>query len=46
MILYKPVKVTINVPELAEVIIDVVVQHHGLLDSIISDRGAIFLSKF
>ena len=43
---YKPVKVTIDAPGLAEVIIDVVVRHHGLLDSIISDRGAIFTSKF
>ena len=43
---YKPVKVTIDAPGLAEVIIDVVVRHHGLPDSIISDRGAIFTSKF
>ena len=46
MVYYEPVKVTINAPGLAEVIIDVVVQHHGLPDSIISDRGAIFTSKF
>ena len=46
MVDYKQVKVTIDVPGLAEVIIDMVVQHHGLLDSIISDRGAIFTSKF
>ena len=46
MVHYKPVKVTINAPGLVEVIIDVVVQHHGLPDSIISDRGAIFTSKF
>ena len=37
MMHYKPVKVTINAPGLVEVIIDVVVQYHGLLDSIISD---------
>ena len=43
---YKLVKVTINAPGLAEVIIDVVVRHHGLLDSIISDWRAIFTSKF
>ena len=43
---YKLVKVTINTSGLAEVIIDVVVWHHGLPDSIISDRGAIFTSKF
>ena len=43
---YEQVKVTINTPGLAEVIIDVVVQHRGLLDSIISDCEANFMSKF
>ena len=37
MMHYKLVKVTINAPKLAEVIIDVLVQHHGLSDPIISD---------
>ena len=46
MVHYEPIKVTIDTPGLAEVIIDVVVRHHGLPDSIISDRGAIFTSKF
>ena len=46
MVHYEPVKVIINIPGLAEVIIDVVVRHHGLPDSIISDREAIFTSKF
>ena len=46
MVYYELVKVTIDAPGLAEVIIDVVVRHHGLPDSIISDRGAIFTSKF
>ena len=46
MVYYKLVKVTINAPGLAEVIINVVVQHYRLLDSIISDRKAIFKSKF
>ena len=46
MVYYELVKVTIDAPGLAEVIIDVVVQHYGLPDSIISDRGAIFTSKF
>ena len=46
MVHYKPVTVIIDAPGLAKVIIDVVVQHHGLPDSIISDRGAIFTSKF
>ena len=43
---YKSVKVTIDAPGLAKVIIDIVVQHHGLLEFIISIRRAIFTSKF
>ena len=46
MVHYEPVKLTIDAPGLAEVIIDVVVRHHGLPDSIISDRGSVFTSKF
>ena len=46
MVYYEPVKVIIDASRLADVIIDVVVRHHGLLSSIISDRGAIFSSKF
>ena len=46
MVYYEPIKVIINAPGLAEVIIDVVVQHHGLPDSIITDRGSLFTSKF
>ena len=46
MVHYEPVKVTINAPGLAEVILDVVVRHHGLLDSIVIDRGSLFTSKF
>ena len=46
MVHYEPVKITIDAPGLAEVIIDVVVRHHGLPDSIITDRGSLFTSKF
>ena len=46
MVHYEPVKVTINALGLAEVIIDMVVRHHSLPNSIISDRGANFTSKF
>ena len=46
MVHYKPVKITINTPSLAEVIIDVVVRHHGLLGSIVTNRGLLFTSKF
>ena len=46
MVHYQPVQVTIDAPGLAEVILDVVVWHHGLPDSIVSDRGSVFTSKF
>ena len=46
MVHYEPVLTTITTPWLAEVIIDVVVRHHGLPDSIVSDRGSDFTSKF
>ena len=46
MLHYEPVKVTIDITGLAEVIIDVVVRYHGLPDSITSNRGAIFTFKF
>ena len=45
MVHYEPVKVTINTPGLAEVIFDVVVWYHGLPDSIVTDRGLLFISK-
>ena len=37
MVHYKPIKITIDAPGLAEVIIDVVVRHHGLPDSIVTN---------
>ena len=37
MVHYEPVKITIDAPDLAEVIIDVVVRYHWLPDSIITD---------
>ena len=43
---YKPVKVTIDALGLAEVILDVVIRHHGLPDSIVNNRGSLFISKF
>ena len=46
MVHYEPVKVIIDAPGLAEVIINVVVCHHGLPDSIVSDRKSVFTSKF
>lgn len=44
--LYKPGKVTIDAAGLAKIIIDVVVCHHGLLDSIVTHKGSFFTSKF
>ena len=46
MVYYELVKVTINAPGLVEVILDMVVRHHSLPDSIVSDRGSLFTSKF
>ena len=46
MVYYEPVKITINAPGLAEVIIDIVVHHHGLPNLIVTDKGSLFTSKF
>ena len=46
MVHYKPVKITFDALGLAKVIIDVVVRHHGLPDSIVTDQGSLFTSKF
>ena len=46
MVHYEPVKIIINALRLVEVIINVVVQCHGLLDFIINDHRTIFTSKF
>ena len=46
MVYYKLVKVTIDAPRLAEVILDVVVRHYSLPNSIVTDRDLLFTSKF
>ena len=46
LIHYKPVKVTIDVPGLAKVILDVVVWHYGLSNLIVTNRGFFFTAKF
>ena len=46
IVYYEPVKVTINALRLGEIIINVVVRHYTLLDSILTDRGLLFISKF
>ena len=45
MIYYKPVKVTINAPKLAKVILNMIIQHHSLLNSIVSNKSLLFTSK-
>ncbi len=42
---YKPVKITIDALSLSGVIIDVVVRHQGLPDTIVSDYGSVLTSK-
>ena len=46
MVYYKPVKVTIDTLDLAKVIIDVVIRYHRVPESIITDQGLLFTSKF
>ena len=46
MVHYKTIKVTINVLGLAKTIIDVVVYHHGISESIVIDGSLLFTSKF
>ena len=43
---YEPVKVTIDAPDLAEVIIDMVIWPQGLPHLIISDQRPVFNLKF
>ena len=46
MVYYKPIKITLNVSRLTKVIIHVVICHHRLSDSIITNRSSFFTSKF
>ena len=46
MVYYELVKIIINAPGLVKVILDVVVRHHGLFNSIVSNKGSLFTSKF
>ena len=46
MVHYKLIKVIINPPGLAEVIINVVVRHHRLSDLIVINQGSLFTLKF
>ena len=46
MVHYKLIKITINMPTLAKVIIDVVIGHHSLPNLIVTNRGFLFTSEF
>ena len=46
IVYHKPVKITLDAPVLAKVIIDVVIHHHRLPDSIVTNRGPLFTSNF
>ena len=46
MVYYKSVKATIHAQSLAKVTLDVVVCYHGLLDSILIDKGSLLTLKF
>ena len=46
MLHYELIKVTINASSLEKVIINVVVKHHGLPNSIVRNWGFVFTSKF
>ncbi len=46
MVHYEPVKVMIKIPGLVEVIIDVVMCHHGIPELFVMDWDLLFTSKF
>ena len=46
MVHYKPVKITTNAFKLTKIIINIVVRHHSLLHSIVTDWDFLFTSKF
>ncbi len=46
IVYYKLIKITIHTPDLVKVIMDMVVQHQSLFNSIVSDWSLVFSSKF
>lgn len=46
MVYYKAVQKTLTAERLAEVILNAIVRHHGISNSIISDQGSLFTSQF
>lgn len=45
MLYYEPVKIIINASKLVEIIIDVIIKNHGLSNSILTNRGTLFILK-
>lgn len=46
MVYYKPVKIIIDTSRLAKIIFNVIIWHPNLLDSILTNRNLLFISKF
>lgn len=46
MVYYKFVKVIIDIPSLAKVIINMIVHYHSIFQSIFANQGLLFISKF
>lgn len=46
IIYYKLVKIIINAPSLAKIMIYIIIYHHNFLDSIVNNQKLVFTSKF
>ena len=46
MVYYKPLKITIDIFDLARVIIDVLIWYYRLFASIITNKGSVLILKF
>ena len=46
MVYYKPIQVTIEIPGLAKVIINVIMRYYGVSSSIITNQSLLFILKF
>ncbi len=46
IVYYKLIQITIDIPGLAEVIINVIICHHQVSESIITDCSSLFILKF
>lgn len=45
MVHYEPIHFMINIVSLAEMIIDIIIQHHGIPNFIVSNRKLVFTFK-